>query len=370
MGLWSRLFGRDDRASWSTSDDRSLLEPPRAARSDLTAGRMADLSLQPWSATRLATIFQEMAIRPSADVLTQARKARHCLSRFWLGAPVDQLEVLYRSPVGECYRRLLSSNLATLALEEGEQAWRRALSQRLMEHFDRPETVNLLLAAMPYFARGKMRVANPMQQVPRWLLRDYAALFDPQLELQLNRPAGLLGPAGSAGQGMVRPPQSLQQLASLPLLSNRRGNEGLALVQNADYIGRMNGLINLYTIDPSDAEVQRELSSLRRQLGQAWLDLGSEQLPQLLQSNAGQLYQNLLSSGFGREPLQADDQQHRAQLSTLVKQLNHPRAVQALLAALPFYAPGKIELGSSAQQLPSWLLDTVNRYNTAPVLNR
>ena len=66
-----------------------------------------------------------------------------------------------------------------------------------MENFDRPETTNLLLATMPYFDRGKMRVANPTQQVPQWLLADYAALCDPQLEQQLCRPVGLLGPAGS-----------------------------------------------------------------------------------------------------------------------------------------------------------------------------
>lgn len=386
MGLWSRLFGSGERASWDdrsayngggTGQDRSLIDPPRPRPSSLLGGKAADLNINPWSATRLSGIFEELAANPGPEVLIQARKARHCLSKFWLGAPVDQLEVLYRSPIGRCYRQLLVSRLPGLDLESGEQAWRQALAQRLMEHFDRPETVNLLLAAMPYFARGKMRVANPIQQVPRWLLNDYAALFDPQLQQQLSRPAGLLGPVGTAGQGMAYPPQPLAQqpaqaqpaqpqpALTLPLLSSRRGNDGLTLVQNGDYIGRMNGLINLYSIDPSDSEVQRELVGLRRQLGQAWLDLAPDQLVQLFQSNAGQLYRNLLASGFAREALLPEDQQLRSQLASFVSSLNQPRAVNALLAALPFYPPGRIQLGSSAQRLPGWLLEEVNRYNGA-----
>jgi hypothetical protein len=377
MGLLGRFFGSRDNKSWSHESDRSLVESPQPSFG-LGRGKLADLNITPWSATRLEGIFVELQNNPSASTLTQARKARHCLSKFWLGAPVDQLEILYRSPIGQCYRRLLASQLPALSLESGEQAWRQALSQRLMEQFDRPETINLLLASMPYFARGKMRVANPMQQVPQWLQADYAALFDPDLQTLLNRPAGLLGPQGSAGRWMAYPPQQLgtpqpqaqPQTASLPLMSARRGNEGLQLVQNGDYIGRMNGLLNLYSIDPSDAEVKRELIGLRRQLGQTWLDLGPEQLQAMFQTNTGTLYCNLLSSGFAKEELLAEDHLLRRQLGAFVGNVNHPKATNALLAALPFYLPGKIQLGAGAQQLPGWLLEQVNRYNGAATANR
>lgn len=377
MGLWSRLFGAQTSDSWSHRDDRSLVDTPQDSRMRLGRGKVADLNVTPWSATRLEGVFLELQSNPNPALLLQARKARHCLSKFWLGAPVDQLEILYRSPIGQCYRQLLASQLSSLSLESGEQAWRQALSQRLMEQFDRPETINLLLATMPYFARGKMRVANPQQQVPHWLIADYAALFDPQLQQLLNRPAGLLGPVGTAGQWMAYPPQQLgapvpgvapaaptTAASLLPLLSSRRGQDGLQLVQNGDYIGRMNGLINLYAIDPSDPEVQRELMGLRRQLGQTWLDLAPEQLPQLLQTNTGALYRNLLASGFAKEALLPEDQQLRGQLAKFVTNLEHPKALNALLAALPFYTPGKIQLGAATQQLPAWLLEQVNSYNS------
>jgi hypothetical protein len=323
----------------------------------------------PWSATRLAGIFAELARTPSREVLTEARKARHCLSKFWLTAPVDQLEILYRSPIGQSFRALITGPLPTQPLERAEQEWRDGLARRLMENFDRPETTNLILAVMPYFDRGKMRVANPLQQVPQWLLADYAALFDPALQQRLQRPVGLLGPAGFAGQGMAYPPQQLQRppqapqpqrQQSLPQLSAQRGNAALAQVQNQEFMGRMNGLINLYSIDPNDMEVKRELIGLRRLLGQLWLDVNPQQIQPLYQSSCGQLYRNLLSCGFAREPLIPEDQQIRSQLSAVVSNMNQPQAINAMLAALPFFPPGKIQFGGGERFIPAWLLSDLN----------
>lgn len=375
MGLWSRLFGVGDKATWAADADRSLVDPPRRQLPLGPGGKAVDLQITPWSATRLAGIFNELNQNPSAQTLMEARKARHCLSRFWLAAPVDQLEILYRSPIGQAYRMVLQGLLPSQPLEPGEQNWRQALSRRLMENFDRPETTNLLLATMPYFDRGKMRVANPMQQVPQWLLADYAALCDPQLEQQLRRPVGLLGPAGSVGLGMAYPPQQLGQpqpmpaspqpsvVAALPVMAARRGNEALALVQNQEFIGRMSGLINLYSIDPSDLEVKRELIGLRRQMGQIWLDVNPAQVQALYQSSFGQLYRNFLSCGFAREALLPDDQQLRTQLAQVVGNMAQPRALNALLAALPFFQPGRIQFGGGEQFIPPWLLQDIQVLN-------
>lgn len=385
MGLWSRLFGAGEQATWSKDLDRSLLEAPRPQRAVGFLGKASELQITPWSATRLAGIFNELNQNPSGQVLIEARKARHCLSKFWLGAPVDQLEMLYRSPIGQCYRLMLQGMLASQPLEAGEQQWRQALSRRLMEQFDRPETTNLLLATMPFFDRGKMRVANPTQQVPQWLLADYAALFDPQLEQQLRRPVGLLGPAGTAGMGMAYPPQQLgvapqptpqpmamqgvppqaPMAAPLPVMAARRGHEALALVQNQEFIGRMTGLINLYSIDPADAEVKRELIGLRRQMGQIWLDVNPAQLQALYQSSFGQLYRNLLGCGFTREPLMPEDQQLRAQLAQVVGNMGQARALNALLAALPFFQPGRIQFGGGEQFIPPWLMQDIQSINRA-----
>jgi hypothetical protein len=150
---------------------------------------------------------------------------------------------------------------------------------------------------------------------------------------------------------------------ALPQLANRRGNEALALIQNSDYLGRMNGLINLYTIDPSDVEVKRELIGLRRQMGQIWLDLNPAQLQALYQSAFGQLYRNFLGSGFSREALIPEDQQVRVQLARYVSNMSQPRAVNGLLAALPFFTPGRIQFGGGEQFIPAWLMADINALN-------
>jgi hypothetical protein len=305
---------------------------------------------------------------------------------------VDQLEGLYRSPIGQCYRMLLKTGLSGQPLLNEEQGWRDGLARKLSRSMNRPESVNLLLAAMPYFERGKMRLLNATDVVPQWLIGDYSALFDPGLARLLRRPAGLLGPAGTAAAGRATPPQALQSrgplnagagaaaagagglggsagggqaaaLAPLPVMAQRRGNEALALIQNQDFIGRMNGLINLYTIDPNDGEVKRELIGLRRQMGQIWLDLNPAQLQALYQSSFGQLYRNFLGSGFSREGLIAEDQQLRAQLAQVVSNMAHPRAVNALLAVMPFFSPGKIQFGGGEQFIPAWLMADLNALN-------
>ena len=112
-------------------------------------------------------------------------------------------------------------------------------------------------------------------------------------------------------------------------MAQRRGNDALALIQNAEFIGRMNGLINLYTIDPNDVEVKRELGGLRRQMGQIWLDLNPKQLQALYQSNFGQMYRNFLGSGFSREPLDSQEQNLRAQLIPFVSDMTQAQAMNA-----------------------------------------
>jgi len=97
----------------------------------------------PWSAMRLAGIFDELARQPGYTSLMEARLARQCLSQFWLSAPVDQLEMVYRSESGDGYRVLLGGPLVQEPLLHEEQAWRDALSQSLMTAFDRPETTNV-----------------------------------------------------------------------------------------------------------------------------------------------------------------------------------------------------------------------------------
>jgi hypothetical protein len=370
MSIWSRLFARSrpSEGAWPPVD--SLVEEPRQSATRL--GAIPQIT--PWSTSRLSTILQTFQSNPSLHFSQEARLARQCLSQFWLQAPVDQLESFYSSGVGECFRQLLASGLAQLDLTREEQVWKNTLADRLAQAFSRPETTNVLLALMPYYAPGKMRVADPMTQIPGWLLQDYARLFDPELLQRIWQPAGLLAPAGQAygpapRLGLANPvaaapaaPAAAAPMPAnpLPRLSRQRGAEALAAVQEGDFQRRMSGLINLFVIDPTDANVIQNLIELRRLLGQIWLDAQPSQL-QALYSSAGfgRLYRELLASGFSRLNLIDQDRFLRNQLAMLVADMSQPGAINALMAVLPFYPPGKIAFGGGEQHMPEWLVQEI-----------
>lgn len=344
----------------------SLVEEPKVSATQLGG----EPRIMPWSVARLLTIIQTYGRDPNPATLRQARLARQCLSQFWLVAPVDQLEVLYRSATGECYRELLAGSLVREPLLPEEQRWRDQLAQRLMRAFDRPETPNLLLAVFAYFPPGRMRVDNPLTQVPRWLQEDYARLFDPELLQRIWRPAGLLAPAGQAlgqapslGLGLAPSPLPGPQVgAAQPLqLASKRGAAALALVQDEGYQNRMAGLLNLHVIDPADQEVAEQLAGLRRQLAQVWLDAPADQLEPLYRSRFGELYRNLLASGFARAEMAPADLKLRRQLAQQVADMSRPGSINALLAVLPFYPPGKIAFGGGEQHMPVWLVREIAR---------
>ena len=387
MSLWSRLFGRSSARAMVPPPIDALVEDPRRSATQLGGTPL----IKPWSASRLMGIFQEWQRNPTYGSLLEARLARQCLAQFWLSAPVDHLDYLYRSPIGECYRQLLASGLARETLLPEEQGWKDTLSRRLATAFERPETTNVLLAAMAYFAPGKMRVANPLEQVPTWLQEDYARLFDPGLLQAVIRPTALLNPAGQSygqspslgmqgqrasaspdmgqargGAGPQAPEPRFANRPALPRLANLRGPEALAKVQSSDFLNRMAGLINLYIIDPADEQVIAQLLDLRRQLGQIWLDAQPAQLQDLYVSPFGQLYQNLLASGFSAAGLSPEDRQLRNQLASLVADMTQPGAINALMAALPFYSPGQLAFGGGQRHMPSWLLKEIPTiYGTA-----
>lgn len=374
MSLWSRLsrvFGPERQNEALSAPLDTLVEAPAASATRLGAVPM----ITPWSATRLQRIFDDFERSPSFGSLLEARLARQCIAQFWLMAPVDQLEMLYRSPIGDCYRVLLAGPLLRETLTTEEIQWRTCLSERLASAFQRPETTNVLLGVMPYFAPGKMRVADPLTQVPEWLQEDYARLFDPDLFQHIWKPAGLLAPPGQ-GYGQAPSLGMQRQLASepspqsqaLPRLSRQGGAQALALVQSADYQSRMNGLINLFVIDPEDAEVRIQLVELRRLLGQIWLDAQPAQLEELYgASSFGRLYRDLLASGFSRLALSPEDTLLRNQLARLVADMSQSGGINALMAALPFYPPGKIAFGGGEQHMPPWLVQEVATIYGDPV---
>lgn len=324
----------------------------------------------PWTVARLERIVRRANANPAdGQFQLEARHARHCLSRYWLQAPIDQIEALYGGPIGQVQRLLLHGTLPSQPLADDEEAWQQALSQALLRDFSVPERLNLLLALMPYCPRGELQVGNAAETLPAWLLGDYASCFDPSLADQLGRPLGLLDQPAPAAESPpptpsaaaapaaapAAPPATAPPATPLPKISPNSGSEGFALLQQEEVRARMGGLINLYAVEADNPEVLRELAALRRVLAQIWLDVTPNQVEGLYRTPVmADTYRSLLASDFGARLLEDGDKAHRDALLAVATDLNHPEVLQAMLAAMLFCPQGKMELGDRAGLLPAW----------------
>ena len=346
-------WGRQEPGAGSLALRLAEPEQPQAGLPE--GAPVVMLELTPWSIARLKVIAAEVIDRPCQAALQAARSARGCLSRFWLAAPVDALETLFAGPVGEVYRQLLAGVLPALPLDAAESAWKHQLTDYLQAGFEQPGSVNALLALLPYLDREAMQVNNPLQHLPTWLVPLYAERCDPGLSAQPNGAKALppLPPVPALGP-------------SLPELAPITGAAAMALIGDASFLGRMSGLINLYGLEPSDPEICRDLGLGRRQVAQVWLDVESDQLESLYRTPFGQLTDNLIASPFAREPLNQDERALRQQLAEVAADLHHPRALNALIAALLYYPIEQVTLPSDPALLPPWLAQNLARLGARP----
>ena len=327
-------------------EQQALLPVPAPEAAPLSSS--ANLNVTPWSIARLEAIAKEVQEKPSGASLQAARSARSCLSRFWLAAPVDALEPLFAGPIGQVYRRLLAGVLPALPLDASETAWKQQLTDDLQQGLERHGSVNVLLALLPYLDREVMQVHDPLHHLPAWLIPLYAERCEPGLGAEATRSV----------------PQ-LSAVAALPLalpdLAPITGTAGMALIGDPEFLGRVNGLIKLHELEPGDADICRDLSQARRQVAQVWLDVETEQLEALHQTPFGDVTERLIASGFAWEPLSDDERVLRQQLAEISGDLSHPRALNALIAALLYYPIEQVTMPADTTPLPPWLAQTLTR---------
>lgn len=331
----------------------NLLDSP--AEQQKPPGRLGldlDLQLRAWSATRLATIFRKAERHPTDDHLLEARYARHCISSCWLNAPVDLLKDWYAGSLGDLQRSLLAGPLPQQALSPDELEWRDRLSRELEQRFEAPQRLNLLLALIPYYPPYVMKVDDPLEQLPDWLLKDYAVYCDPELKLRLQGPAGYLEPSEDADEPAPEP----------PVLSARRGQDALAWLEQPQQVNRVAALINLYTLDPADETTRMELADLRSTLAQLWLDVAPEQLEQLYRTVVGSLTRSLIASGFNGEDVTGHEPMLRRRLADLLADLSQPKALNSLMAVLLFVPVAQVEITAGRQFIPAWLLEELETF--------
>jgi hypothetical protein len=347
--LKARLrFGQTTNGAGAAFTTNLLESPPLQLEAPARVGVDLQAGLRAWSVARLAHLFEEAERNPSIDTLLAARQARHCLSCFWLTAPVDGLEALYRGPIGDLQRQQLGGLLPQQPLARDEQQWRDRLAAWMADPAQAAQRGNLLLALMPYAAAGSLKVEQAVNQLPEWLLADYVRHCEPELERELDQPAAFLPSGGHGGDAW-------------PVLCDRRGEEALAWFRDPKALKRMQALINLYGIDPADPETLSELAGLRQVAAQLWLDVEANQLKTLYDSPVGLLSRSLITCGFGCEVVDNDDRKARKQLAHLVEDLGRPEAINALMAALLYFPLEKVTF-EDATNVPAWLLEELRSF--------
>ncbi|HLO47165.1 MAG TPA: glycosyltransferase [Kamptonema sp.] len=260
------------------------------------------------------------------SAILNLRRLRKQFADFWLSAPAEQLEAIYQSEVGKSYQILLSCGFQNqpLAQEEGEFLHQLTQISKGLVH---PKAINSLLAGMLYFAPGTMRIPDARTRLPHWLIGDYEQVFENEVVINSN----------SLGQ-----PTSSQLLAQY--------------ISSPQFINQLIGCVNLYRIDPSDESVVMELRQMRKQIADFWLNVPTEQLETVYQSNVQRGYQAILASGFQNEPMLETEQVFLQDLIKLTTGLVHPQAINSMLGAMLYLPPGKMRVPDAQTRLPKWLI--------------
>ena len=270
--------------------------------------------------------------------------------RFWLAAPVDQLESLWASSFGQTTRELVRQLNPQHPFTPEQVSLREAIGSRFNQGgLSQPIAPQLMLANFLLSPPGLLRINNAEQFFPTWLAAAYRELYE----------------AAAPAAAISQPPAAPTQQATTPLPQAPDFGTFPAtlqeLVGNRIQLNRLLGLSNLYYIDPEDQEIRRELEQLRSQLVDAIDRCPESQLELLWSTDLGDRFWALVRSGIQKEALSPADE---ARKQGAVRKLDPgagggfgiPGATNAVLIAMVYFMPGTMRIDDPEQKLPSWLL--------------
>lgn len=264
------------------------------------------------------------------------------LARFLAAAPADFLEPLLSSPFGRVYRLFLErccthSFQGTAALQLRDQL----AGELRVCGFQSAQGHGLLLALMPLYPPGALKVEDAPAKLPGWLLDLYKRRYEPA-----TQPS-----AGAA--------------------SDAAAATGAANFTDRIFLNRMLGLSNLYYIDPEDQEILQELRQVRLQTVELLLGVSSRELGEHFTADFGDRYWAMAQSGVQKEPLDAHEAAQRDAiqqwLGSRSQSLAQEGGIQRFAAALLFNLPGTVKLANPEANLPAWFLEGFRRYATTTV---
>lgn len=279
---------------------------------------------------------ESLAGQPSPDPAASLQFAV-AFSRFLAIAPSDFLEPLLSSPFGRVYRHFLERCCSQGFNQPEAQQLRDQLSQQLRSAgFQTGEGHGLLLALMPFYPPGQLRVEDAPAKLPGWLLELYRLRYE-----------------ASSAQAPATP---------------QPGPTGVPSFSDRIFLNRMLGLSNLYYIDPEDQEILQELRQVRLQTVQLLLGCSSHELGQHFTADFGDRYWAMAQSGVQKEPLDAQEVAQRDAiqqwLTSQQQSLQQEGGIQRFAAALLFSVPGSVRLANPEQNLPAWFVEGFKRYSS------
>ncbi|WP_320675971.1 hypothetical protein [Prochlorococcus sp. MIT 1300] len=296
---------------------------------------------------------------------------RDALAKFWLAAPVDQLQTLWSSEFGQASMALIGQLTPDSSFTPEQVAIRESINERLRaEGLQQPCAPQLLLAAFLYSPPGLMTIANPEQNLPAWLAAEYKKIYEgsssatePVQPDTVSRPVQAENvPASNAPQSALPDfgpfPSSLQEL-----------------VGNRVQLNRILGLSNLYYIDPEDQEILGELRQLRSQLVDLILQAPEPTLEQIWASDFGDRFWAMVRSGVQKETLADQDERYKA---LAVQKLDpnagggfgKPGAINAFLVSMLYYLPGTMKVDDAQSKLPNWLFPHYEQLFAAAITSK
>ena len=294
---------------------------------------------------------------------------RDTLVQFWLFAPTDLLESLWKNNLGDLTVKHIRQLTPEYIFTDEQIAIRNQIGSFFSDNgLSAPISCNLMLANFLLSPPGLLTINNIESYFPAWLVEAYYSVYTPSGSVPTYQPPTstelnsqstfTTSPSADAQSSVVTQTDSFVPPALPPFPADLS-----LLVNDRIQLNRLLGLSNLYYIDPDDSEIKSDLIVIRRQLSDAILNCPENLLQQFWDTDLGDRYWALVRSGIQAEPLSDSDNSLK---QSMVQKLNPSvgggfgtvGSTNAFLVALMFFLPGSISIDDAESKVPSWLLPT------------
>ena len=117
-----------------------------------------------------------------SEIANELLEVRTSFAKIINSADPASLQHIWYTELGDRYWALVRSGIQKESLNDSDQAIKNGCVQVLNPSegggFSHPRSLNALLVSMMYFLPGTMKVSNPQQNIPSWLIKPYEQIFN------------------------------------------------------------------------------------------------------------------------------------------------------------------------------------------------